>query len=685
MKKSAPILVLILSLILSACTPAVEPTVPPTGLVQVTETQPAVTALPTIPPSLPTITPPQPTPAPTTPLFIRLGEVNEGEGITLETGGDVDSQAVTVGDPPETARATGNGQALASADGNTIPDIYLQFQVDDRRMFAGQPSPHLLVEVEYLDLGTDRFSIQYDALSSNTSDGLFAGGGAVAKTNSGEWRTARFNLCNANFANRTNGGDFRLSDEGDGAEIIRKVTITFLQPGAATILVDDFGANPFDDLPDSDAIQTALDLTCSGETVLFTSGVNTDGYRGYLIDKTLFLTGMSAKKNLTFTSTDPDNHALLKAAADLKGFVARLYARTRLSNAGEIDDIRFANLDVNGNREERICFGKDFIANGVDDNWGSWLPECSEPGDPWCSPGNLSFDGGQWIDMDYENHPERWTTGVIIENVVNSQTECGTALGFGNAASIIRNVTIDTAGDHVHAAGCALTDNDEPNGGWSDGITMYGPAHQVIGNTIINPTDIGIVTFGGKDNIIAGNTIRITSGNYGAFGGIAVHSWMYGDNSGLQIVNNQVISEGDTRCGGLHAGINIGGHMWGGGCTMHTPPFTVGNRGTCVKEPQPPQGAFCDPGDVCQVWTYIPPGGTLTMRGNTVSGAHINYLVEGLDGELVDEDNVSLTPRMSDWEAARRGCDGLTWGPLDRVAHHPAIPGWLDLRVHCER
>jgi hypothetical protein len=35
--------------------------------------------------------------------------------------------------------------------------------------------------------------------------------------------------------------------------------------------------------------------------------------------------------------------------------------------------------------------------------------------------------------------------------------------------------------------------------------------------------------------------------------------------------------------------------------------------------------------------------------------------------------------------AAREGCEGLTWGPLDKVAHHPALPGYLDLMIHCER
>jgi hypothetical protein len=75
------------------------------------------------------------------------------------------------------------------------------------------------------------------------------------------------------------------------------------------------------------------------------------------------------------------------------------------------------------------------------------------------------------------------------------------------------------------------------------------------------------------------------------------------------------------------------------------------------------------------------------LKDNTVTGAHINYLIEGFEilGVFIDENNVSETPRRSDWQAARTGCDGITWGALDKVAHHPSLPGWTDLGVHCER
>jgi len=615
-------------------------------------------------------------------LSIALGETNDEQGISLDQGGDVDTL------PTADGRTSGNGASLSAADGNTIADSYLQFQVDDRQLFKGDPTSHVRVEVEYLDQGTDTFSIQYDAQPVSGSDGLFYGGGAVVKTNTGAFLTASFNLCNAYFANRDNGADFRISDNGDGAETIHLVRVVGLLSGRAMLNVDDFGADPFDDQPDSTAIQAALDSTCSGDMVVFTSGVDASGYQGYRIDKTLFLTGMSAKQKLTFTASDPSNHALLTATADLKGYVVRLFARSRFTNSGDIDDIDFGYIDINGGREVRTCMGSDNSGNGVDDNWGSWLPECTVFDDPWCSPGNIGMDGAMNtgnVSQDYRADPALWTSGIVVHDLVDQQGECGSALAFGGAAGIIRNVTIDTVGDHVHAWGCAMTDDDGDEGAWSDGITLFGPAHQVIDNVIINPSDIGIVSFGGRDTIIANNTIRIEAGNYGAFGAIALHSWDFSDASGIQITGNIITSEGDTKCGGLHAGINIGPHMWGGACLRFSTAALVGNS-ACSREPSAPDGTPCTGGQ-CQLWSSLPAGATFMLKDNTVTGAHINYLIEGFDilGTFIDENNVSETPRRSDWQAARAGCDDLTWGALDKVAHHPSLPGYTDLRVHCER
>jgi hypothetical protein len=546
------------------------------------------------------------------------------------------------------------------------------------------------VQIEYLDQGTDSFTLQYDALSGGgLGDGRFKDAGRVTKTNSGQWRMAAFLLCDAYFANRDNGGDLRIGDDGDGAETIRSVTITLLPPGSQVINVDSCGANPWDDLPDSDAIQSCVDQACNGDVVTFTSGVGTPGYRGYMVDKTIFLVASSAKRNLVFTSSDPANHALLRAHAGLKGFVVRLYARSRVTNPGDIDNITLNHLNLDGGRSVRRCFGPDGSEDGVGDNWGSWLPECSEAGDAWCRAGTLAMEGnlaGDDLAQDYVGHPSSWSTGLLVEDVTIANTECGTALALWGAASTIRNSTIDIAGDHVHGPGCTQVDLDEGTGGWSDGITFSGPAQVITGNLILDPSDVGIVFFGGKDTIIQNNTVRARTGNHGAFAGVAIHPWVLGDVSGVRIVGNQVINEGSTSCGGIHAGIDIGTHMWSAGCVAGSWPASVGNAGVCTAEPAAPLGSLCGSAPLCQEWAHVAAGRTLTLQGNYVAGCQINYLIEGLDllGTLVESGNTSGAPRDTDWQASS-GCGSDTWGAIDHVAHHPALAGWVDKRVHCER
>jgi hypothetical protein len=624
------------------------------------------------------------------PVSIRLGSPTAEHGIALDSGGDCDTVLVQVGDPPQWVRRTGNGQVLPASDGNQVGDYYIKLRVDDAVIFASSPTSRVLVQVEYWDAGTDSFELQYDATSGGPfGNGPFKSAGRVVKTDSGQFRVASFWLCDAYLANRMQNADLRLSDNGDGADSFRSVQLALQPSGQQVINVDSCGANPWDGVPDSDAIQACLDRACSGDTVTFTSGVSSPGYRGYLVDKTLFLISQGARHDLTFTSTSPANPALLRADSTLRGFVVRLYARSRVADPGDIDNITLRNLNLDGGRSVRRCFGDDGHEDGVGDNWGSWLPECSTAGDAWCRAGTVAVDGGFAGDdplQDFVGHPSAWSTGLRVQDVTIVNTECGTALSLFAAASTIEHVTVDTAGDHVHAAGCAMTDPDEPVGGWSDGITFMGPSNVISGNLILDPSDIGIVFFGGRDTQIVNNTVHISSGNHGAFAGIAVHSWGFGDVSGVAVTGNQVISEGSTTCGGIHAGINLGPHMWGSGCVEDPSPAAVGNSNQCVTEAARPAGALCTPGLVCQEWAHVAAGRTLTLSGNYVSGAHINYLVEGLDlnGTLTENNNTSGPPRQSDWESSH-GCNGVTWGPLDRVAHHPSLPGWSDVRVHCER
>jgi len=617
------------------------------------------------------------------------------DGLYLDSGGDVDTEATAIGDPATPVRITGNGQVLLGPDGNNVEDSYMQFYVDDEFLYAGSPTTFVQIEVEYFDQGTDAFNIQYDAIPGGSNgDGKFKETGLIFKTDTGKFITKVFRLKDVNFANRDNGADFRIADGGDGMEYIRRVTVTLQEDGPITINVDTCGANPYDSEPDSDAVQDCINLANSGDTITFTSPGDSSDYRGYLIDKTIFLVATNAKHDLTFTSTDPDDHAMLQATADLLGFVVRMWARSQVGNAGAIDDITISHLDIDGGQDVRVCYGSDNIDDGRGDNWGSWLPECSEGGDPWCSPGGLAMSGAvhfEDIDSDYQANPGKWSTGNVVDDVYISNVECATALGFDGAAGTIRNSTIENAGDHVHEPGCSSPDPDEGVGDWSDGITFVGPGHLITGNTIINASDVGIVHFGGVDTIISNNTIRATEGNYGMFAAIAIHPWHIGNISGGVVSGNVITSEADESCGGIHAGINIGTHMWGSGCTGSAWPSARGTPNECVSEPQQPMGQMCIKGDPCQQWAYVAEGTTFTLQDNFVSGAQINYLVEGLDlvGEFIDINNTSEGPRMTDWVSSQYGCEryGSTdyWNTLDFVAHHPSLDGWTNQRVHCER
>ena len=107
-----------------------------------------------------------------------------------------------------------------------IPDFYMQFDADDSVIYASPPGTRIAIVVEYLDQGTDSFSIQYDAHSGGPfGDGRFKDTGPVLKTDSGEFRTVTFWLDDVYFANRDNGADFRIDDHGNGAETIRRVTV----------------------------------------------------------------------------------------------------------------------------------------------------------------------------------------------------------------------------------------------------------------------------------------------------------------------------------------------------------------------------------------------------------------------------------------------------------------------------
>ncbi len=122
--------------------------------------------------------------------------------------------------------------------------------------------------------------------------------------------------------------------------------------------------------------------------------------------------------------------------------------------------------------------------------------------------------------------------------------------------------------------------------------------------------------------------------------------------------------------------------MWGGACVNNVFTAAIGNA-SCSLEPVQPAAVLCPSSGPCQLWASISAGSTYLLSDNNVTGAHINYLVEGLDqvGTLIDTGNVSSTPRLSDWGAARTGCNGVFWGPT-RPRGPPPVPARLDGPAH---
>jgi len=169
------------------------------------------------------------------PVEVVFDSDHTSNGLTLDSGGDADVELVTVGS--DQAFRTGNGQVVSAPDNNSDPDWYLELGIDDDLIYAGSPTTHVQIEVEYFDEGTDQFNIQYDALSGgDDGSGRFKESDLiVTKTDTGEFKTAVFTFDDAYFSNRINGTDFRISDLADGPETIRRVTLILILPDAGVV------------------------------------------------------------------------------------------------------------------------------------------------------------------------------------------------------------------------------------------------------------------------------------------------------------------------------------------------------------------------------------------------------------------------------------------------------------------
>ena len=151
-------------------------------------------------------------PAPASPrpegAFLLMTQRPTGQGL-----GMVFRQGVPEGDHRRTDVARGG------------EDRFIYFTVADDFMFNIEGAVE--IEVEYLDVGTERFWVDYDSWDPRAPiQGAFKGAAPCSRENTGQWRTHVFRLPDARLANRQHqGADFRLVAGGDQDVRVRRVEV----------------------------------------------------------------------------------------------------------------------------------------------------------------------------------------------------------------------------------------------------------------------------------------------------------------------------------------------------------------------------------------------------------------------------------------------------------------------------
>jgi hypothetical protein len=106
------------------------------------------------------------------------------------------------------------------------------FYLSKDKKYRLTPHSNLEIELEYLDVGTGDIGMEYDSSDLQTKvSGAYKGHpNYVQRTNTGQWKSARFQFNDALFAGRQNGGaDFRFYNGGDDL-LIRAVRLSRVIP-----------------------------------------------------------------------------------------------------------------------------------------------------------------------------------------------------------------------------------------------------------------------------------------------------------------------------------------------------------------------------------------------------------------------------------------------------------------------
>lgn len=110
--------------------------------------------------------------------------------------------------------------AFARSTDQATGNPYIFFDVDDRYFQGGKP---ISLEVIFLDQGRDSWHVEYDARGAEIKSL-----DPVEKQGSGQWRSARYTLIDAEMRGDLEGYDFRIDCEQDGDEVIHLVRLAVL-------------------------------------------------------------------------------------------------------------------------------------------------------------------------------------------------------------------------------------------------------------------------------------------------------------------------------------------------------------------------------------------------------------------------------------------------------------------------
>ncbi|MBI2062126.1 MAG: hypothetical protein HYT64_00300 [Candidatus Yanofskybacteria bacterium] len=203
---------------------------------------------------------------------------------------------------------------------------------------------------------------------------------------------------------------------------------------------------------------------------------------------------------------------------------------------------------------------------------------------------------------------------------------CGTGLIlFGSSYDIQHNYIAFNGTDYLSG------------GPWSDGITaLYCDRGYIAHNTFIDNTDIDLVVGGGYGCVVELNTIA----QYGkhAFSGLNIGnmaSSASGDHSGSSFRGNTIYSSSPNR---MSMGISVGSHMW--------------NKDVWVS----------NAGEV---------------KDNTVYGADVNIVVDGIRGGTVANNNFRNPVRVASDNCNHSGYDYIVNSP--HAIGAILQPGWTEL------